>query len=118
PLTGAKIGLAEILTKTFLYYLHERAWFGLNRRKIRWLMNSRRRHLIKTFTWRGFGTADTFLLAWIISGSPLVGMKVGAAELITKMILYYLHERAWYRTRFGLKKADSQLAPQQQPVFD
>jgi uncharacterized membrane protein len=45
---------------------------------------------------------DTFLLSWYISGNPLTGLKIGVAEVITKMILYYLHERTWYRINFGL----------------
>ena len=33
------------------------------------------------------------------------GVAIGGVELITKMVLYYLHERAWYRfSNFGIKK--------------
>lgn len=98
PLTGFKIGLAEVITKMVLYYLHERVWFNFG------FPNSRKRHLIKTVTWRVIGTLDTFVLAWIISGNPLTGFKIGLAEVITKMILYYVHERAWYRINYGLDK--------------
>ena len=48
--------------------------------------------------------SDTMLLAWWITGNPFTGLKIGAVELITKMILYYFHERAWYKVDFGLKK--------------
>ncbi len=63
---------------------------------------SRKRHIAKTFTWRLVGTIDTILLGWLISGDPTIGLKVGGLELFTKMILYYLHERAWYKSRYGL----------------
>jgi uncharacterized membrane protein len=43
-------------------------------------------------------------LGWIISGDPTIGLSVGGAELATKMILYYIHERAWYRIDFGVKR--------------
>jgi uncharacterized membrane protein len=64
---------------------------------------SKKRHIAKTFTWRLVGTIDTILLGWLISGDPTIGLKVGGLELFTKMILYYFHERIWYKTKFGLK---------------
>ena len=102
PLTGVKIGLAEVITKMGLYYLHERVWFKMNLTKEGHVLESRKRHIAKTVTWRMVGTIDTMILSWIISGNPLVGVKIGAGELITKMLFYYLHERAWYRINFGL----------------
>ena len=65
---------------------------------------SHKRHVLKTITWRIIGTIDTILLGWIISGDPTIGLSVGGAELATKMILYYIHERAWYRIDFGVKR--------------
>ena len=98
PLTGLKIGVSEVITKMVLYYIHERVWFNIG------IKESRKRHLAKTITWRIIGTLDTFLLSWFISGDPITGFKIGAAEVITKMLLYYAHERAWYRINFGLDK--------------
>ncbi len=106
PLTGLKIGLAEVITKMVLYYLHERVWFKVNLSKNGVALESRKRHLAKTVTWRLVGTMDTMVLSWIISGNPVMGLKIGLAELLTKMILYYFHERIWYRSRFGLTKKD------------
>jgi uncharacterized membrane protein len=60
---------------------------------------AQKRHLVKTITWRVVGTLDTMALGWLITGDPMVGLKVGALELFTKMILYYFHERAWYKYR-------------------
>jgi uncharacterized membrane protein len=98
-LTGLKIGFAEVITKMLLYYFHERAWFKFS------IYNSRKRHIVKTITWRFIGTLDTMLLAWIVTGDPLTGLKIGFAEVITKMILYYFHERTWYKINFGLEKS-------------
>jgi uncharacterized membrane protein len=103
PLTGLKIGFSELVTKMILYYLHERLWFKASVRE------SQKRHLFKTLTWRFTGTLDTILLSWFITGNPLTGFKIGAAEIITKMILYYLHERLWYRIDFGLNKVTRSL---------
>ncbi len=95
---GLKIGLSEIATKMVLYYFHERLWFKIN------LPNSNKRHIFKTFSWRVVGTLDTFVLAWIITGNPFTGFKIGIVEIITKMIFYYIHEKIWYRIDFGLEK--------------
>ncbi len=68
---------------------------------------SRKRHILKTITWRIVGTIDTIILSWIISGDPFVGLSIGGAEVLTKMGLYYFHERIWYRSNFGIKKDEN-----------
>ena len=103
PWTGLKIGLAEITTKMILYYFHERVWFKINLTKAGVIRESRIRHIAKTITWRIVGTLDTMTLAFVITGNPLAGLKIGMSELLTKMILYYLHERVWYKVNYGLK---------------
>jgi uncharacterized membrane protein len=65
---------------------------------------SHKRHILKTITWRIIGTVDTIILGWLISGKPTIGLTLGCAELFTKIILYYLHERVWYKLKFGIKK--------------
>ena len=62
------------------------------------------RHLAKTITWRITGTIDTMLIGWLVTGSLEVGAMIGGIEVITKMILYYTHERLWYKyIKFGVK---------------
>ena len=65
---------------------------------------SHKRHIFKTLTWRLIGTIDTILLGWLISGDATIGLSVGGAELFTKMLLYYLHERVWYKIPFGIRR--------------
>tara|TARA_R110000803_G_scaffold167264_1_gene230508 strand:- start:55 stop:261 length:207 start_codon:yes stop_codon:yes gene_type:complete len=68
-------------------------------------MVSYKRHILKTISWRIIGTLDTIILSGIITGSWTTGLTIGGVEVITKMILYFFHERAWYRfSKFGLKK--------------
>ena len=93
---GAKISVLEMITKMILYYLHERLWFRSN------ITATNKRHILKTFSWRAIGTLDTIVLGWLISGDPFVGLKIGVAEVITKMILYYFHEKVWYKFNYGL----------------
>ncbi len=104
PLTGLKIGMAEVLTKMVLYYIHERVWFKINLSKNGAILESKKRHIAKTLTWRTLGTLDTMLLSFIITGNPLMGLQIGFTEVITKMVLYYFHERVWYRVDYGLIK--------------
>ncbi|OIQ21428.1 MAG: hypothetical protein BM557_04020 [Flavobacterium sp. MedPE-SWcel] len=106
PIVGLQVGFAEVITKMTLYYIHERVWFKVNLSKGGKILESRKRHIAKAVTWRFFGTIDTMILAWFISGNPVVGMKIGLAEVATKMILYYLHERVWYKTNFGLSERE------------
>jgi uncharacterized membrane protein len=103
PLTGLKIGFTEVITKMFLYYLHERVWFKVNLSKEGKLLESRKRHIGKTITWRMVGTLDTIIISWIISGNPMTGLKIGVSEVLTKMVFYYIHERIWHKSKFGLK---------------
>ena len=59
------------------------------------------RSVLKAISWRIVGTLDTMVLGWIITGNPIMGLKIGALELFTKFILYYFHERIWLRFKFG-----------------
>lgn len=53
--------------------------------------------LIKTLTWRVVATTDTFLISWLLTGNPLVGFSIASLEVLTKMFLYYAHEKAWLK---------------------
>ena len=67
-------------------------------------MVSYKRHIAKTLSWRVIGTIDTMILSALITGSWGVGLAIGGIEVISKMVLYYFHERAWYKfSKFGLK---------------
>jgi len=64
---------------------------------------SQKRHLAKTITWRMVGTLDTILLSWFITGNAMTGVKIGLSEVLTKMVLYYLHERVWFKINLSKK---------------
>jgi len=66
-------------------------------------MVSYKRHIAKTISWRIIGTIDTIILSGVITGSWELGLAIGGVEVITKMVLYFLHERAWYSfSKFGV----------------
>jgi len=65
----------------------------------------RKRHILKSISYRILSTLIGFLLMWLISGSIKIGAAFGVAELIYKPIQYYIHERVWYKwIKYGLKK--------------
>lgn len=67
-------------------------------------MVGKRRHMAKAVSWRILGTLDTTILAWIITGSFELGAMIGGVEVITKTLLYYFHERVWYKhIKYGIK---------------
>lgn len=53
------------------------------------------RSVIKGITWRILGTLDTMLISYIITGNTKMAVSIGGLEVFTKLVLYYLHERAW-----------------------
>jgi uncharacterized membrane protein len=61
-----------------------------------------KRSLIKTITWRLFATADTFIISLLITGSFAWAGSIVSFEVFTKMALYFVHERAWSCTRWGV----------------
>ena len=70
-----------------------------------------KRHVAKTITWRIVGTIDTMIIGWLITGDAMTGLKIGSIEVVTKMILYYFHERMWFKINLGLphRKTDVQI---------
>lgn len=70
---------------------------------------TRKRHIAKAFTWRITGTVTTFVMVWILTGKLTFGLAVGSSEAAVKMVLYYIHERAWHRSKFGIIETDNTL---------
>jgi uncharacterized membrane protein len=60
-----------------------------------------KRSLVKTISWRIIGTLDTVLISWLITGTLALAFSIGLIELITKMALYFFHERAWNNIKWG-----------------
>ena len=69
----------------------------------------KKRSLVKTLTWRVIATTDTIIIARIITGSWSIGFGIAGIEVLTKMVLYYLHERGWSALDWGLEDVDVDL---------
>ena len=98
--TASFIALTEVITKMALFFTHERLW-----EKIRWNLSiidgkrteSYTRTAFKTSTWRTIASLDTFFLALIFTGNVGTAVSIGGLEIITKLILYFIHERVWVK---------------------
>lgn len=59
------------------------------------------RSIAKAISWRITGTVDTFIISWLITGELLLASGIAATEVITKIGLYWAHERVWNRIKWG-----------------
>jgi len=57
--------------------------------------DSNLKSLAKTVSWRIVGTIDTIMISYLVTGETAMALSIGSVEVVTKMILYYLHERVW-----------------------
>jgi uncharacterized membrane protein len=59
------------------------------------------RSFIKAVSWRTVGTIDTFIISFVITGKVSLAGSIAAVEVVTKIMIYYLHERVWAMVSWG-----------------
>jgi len=59
------------------------------------------RSFAKAVSWRATGSIDTFILAYLFTGHAKVAAAISGTEIITKIALYFVHERIWQRLAPG-----------------
>jgi len=59
------------------------------------------RSLAKAVSWRVTGTVDTFIISWIITGQVLLASGIAFTEIMTKIFLFWAHERVWNKISWG-----------------
>ena len=64
------------------------------------------RSVAKALSWRILGTVATSLLVFIFTRQLVLSLAVGAVEFVSKIGLFWLHERAWDRLRFGKRAVE------------
>ena len=96
--SALKIGFFEFFIKLAVYYVHERIW-----QKILYGKEvNPRQTLYKTISWRIIATTGTFIISGVILNSfDEIALFVAITELVSKFILYYIHERLWLRLPLG-----------------
>ncbi len=70
---------------------------------MRWFrgFEAHRRSLFKAVSWRTMASLDTFVVSFIVTGRVGIAGSIAGAEFVTKIALYYLHERIWAVVPWG-----------------
>jgi len=65
------------------------------------MKENKSRSISKSISWRILASCDTILISYLITGSITIAASIGSIEVLTKMFLYYFHERVWDRVEYG-----------------
>jgi uncharacterized membrane protein len=60
------------------------------------------RSLVKGISWRVLGSIDTFIISWLFTSNVKAAGAIASTEVITKVLLYYFHERVWSSIDWGV----------------
>ena len=61
------------------------------------MKESNKKSVLKTVSWRILGSMDTLLIAFILTSQVKTALSISAVEVMSKTVLYYVHERLWSR---------------------
>jgi len=64
------------------------------------------RSILKGVSWRVFATATTIVIVYLFFGRLDLAIAAGAVETVSKITLYWAHERIWNRIKFGKKRVE------------
>ena len=67
---------------------------------------TKRRSVVKALTWRVIASLDTTVIAYFVTGDITKAISIGGFEVITKMVIYFFHERAWNGIKWGKRIED------------
>ncbi len=74
------------------------------------MLESKTRSVLKSISWRIIGTIDTIIISYLIVGNTSVALSIGGIEVISKMVLYFAHERVWNYLKIGkIKKSHKEV---------
>ncbi len=59
------------------------------------------RSVAKALSWRVIGTLDTLVVSYILTGEMSVAASIASVDFLTKMALYFFHERLWNSIKWG-----------------
>ncbi|GGX06005.1 DUF2061 domain-containing protein [Aquimarina muelleri] len=59
------------------------------------------RSIVKAISWRIVGTLDTLIVSYLLTGEMALATSIASIDFVTKMILYFFHERIWNRIKWG-----------------
>lgn len=62
------------------------------------------RSIVKAISYRITGTMATLLITFIITRKVEFALSIALADVITKILIYYVHERTWDKIKLGRVK--------------
>ncbi len=76
---------------------------GASKRKFTEDQKSERpvRSIAKAISWRMIGTLDTLLISYLLTGEASIAVSIASIDFVTKMVLYFFHERIWNNIGWG-----------------
>ena len=67
-------------------------------------METQARSIAKAFSYRILGSLTTALIVFAVSGKLKESAGIGLADMVSKIGLYFLHERIWNKISIGRPK--------------
>ncbi len=61
----------------------------------------KKRSFAKTLSWRIIASLATMTIVFAFTGKLLLAASIGVVEFISKLVLYYFHERFWNKVTWG-----------------
>jgi len=68
--------------------------------------DTNKRSVVKGISWRFIATSATIIIVYVFFGRLDLAIAAGMIETIVKVGLYWAHERAWFKVRWGRKKIE------------
>lgn len=59
------------------------------------------RSVLKALSWRVLGTFDTLLVSYWLTGKIALATSIASVDFLTKLLLYFFHERIWNKIKWG-----------------
>ena len=70
-------------------------------------MDEHKRTVVKSITWRVIATTTTIIAVYTYTNDWRIAATSGIVANVIKTALYYIHERLWNRSSFGVAKKGS-----------
>jgi uncharacterized membrane protein len=74
------------------------------------------RSLLKAVSWRVLGSIDTFVISYFVTHQLVFAASIASVETVTKVLLFYFHERVWAVVPWG--RLHHPPAPTPSPAAD
>ncbi|QTD36889.1 DUF2061 domain-containing protein [Polaribacter batillariae] len=59
------------------------------------------RSIAKALSWRVIGTLDTLVVSYFLTGKIVLAASIASVDFLTKLVLYFFHERIWNKIKWG-----------------